>query len=102
MFVINISYTASADVVAVHRQPHIEWLQTAIDSGLIAVAGSKSTRDGGVLLSLVQDREYLEVELTKDPYAAAGVAAHQVTEVSVPMVARGLEQLMSQPLKTST
>jgi hypothetical protein len=26
----------------------------------------KSTRDGGVLLSLVQDREYLEAELAKD------------------------------------
>ncbi|MET3175846.1 UNVERIFIED_ORG: 2-polyprenyl-6-methoxyphenol hydroxylase-like FAD-dependent oxidoreductase/uncharacterized protein YciI [Arthrobacter sp. UYCu721] len=93
MFVINISYTVPADVVAVHRQAHIEWLQAAVDSGLIAAAGSKTTRDGGVLLSLVQDREYLEAELAKDPYATAGVAAHQLTEVNVPMVAGGLEQL---------
>ncbi|WP_426997967.1 bifunctional 3-(3-hydroxy-phenyl)propionate/3-hydroxycinnamic acid hydroxylase [Pseudarthrobacter sp. N5] len=93
MFVINISYTAPVDVVAAHRQPHIEWLQGAVDSGLIAAAGSKTTRDGGVLLSLVQDREYLEAELAKDPYATARVAAHQLTEVNVPMVAGGLEQL---------
>jgi 2-polyprenyl-6-methoxyphenol hydroxylase-like FAD-dependent oxidoreductase/uncharacterized protein YciI len=93
MFVISISYTAPADVVAVHRQPHIDWLQGAVDAGLIAAAGSKTSRDGGVLLSLVQDREYLEAELAKDPYATAGVAAHQLTEVNVPMVADGLEQL---------
>jgi 2-polyprenyl-6-methoxyphenol hydroxylase-like FAD-dependent oxidoreductase/uncharacterized protein YciI len=95
MFVINISYSAPAEVVADYRQPHIEWLQAAVDSGVIAAAGSKSTRDGGVLLSLVQDREYLEAELAKDPYAIAGVATHHLTEVSVPMVASGLEQLKS-------
>ena len=95
MFVISISYTVAADVVADYRQPHIEWLQGAVDSGLTAAAGSKTTRDGGVLLSLVQDREYLEAELAKDPYAAAGVAVHELTEVSVPMVASGLEKLKS-------
>lgn len=93
MFVINISYTAPADVVAVHRGAHVEWLQTAVDAGLIAAAGSKTTRDGGVLLSLIQNREYLDAELAKDPYATADVASYQLTEVNVPMVARGLEQL---------
>lgn len=95
MFVINISYTAPADVVAAQRQPHIEWLQAAVDSGIIAAAGSKATRDGGVLLSLVQDKESLEAELAKDPYATAAVAAHHLTEINVSMVASGLEQLRS-------
>jgi uncharacterized protein YciI len=93
MFVINISYTAHVDVVAQHRQPHVEWLQAAINSGVIAVAGSKATRDGGVLLSLVRDKQYLEAELNRDPYATARVASHHVTEVNVSMAANGLEQL---------
>lgn len=93
MFVINISYTAHVDVVAEHRQPHIEWLQASINSGVIAAAGSKATRDGGVLLSLVQDKQYLEAELKKDPYATAQVASHHVTEVNVSMAANGLGQL---------
>lgn len=95
MFVINISYTSPADVVAVHRGAHIEWLQAAVDAGVIAAAGSKTTRDGGVLLSLIQNREYLEAELAKDPYATTKVASYQLTEVNIPMVAEGLEQLQS-------
>lgn len=93
MFVINISYTAPADVVADYRQRHIEWLQAAVDSGVIAAAGSKPTRDGGVLLSLTEDREYLQEQLAKDPYSIAGVAEHTLDEAHMTLTAPGLEQL---------
>lgn len=95
MFLINISYAVPAQDVAAHRPAHIRWLQSAINSGLLAAAGSKSTGDGGILLSLVQDREYLEAGLAQDPYAIAGVASYELTEVHVPMVATGLERLQA-------
>lgn len=93
MFVVHIDYTAPAESVAPHRPDHVTWLQGAVESGLVSLAGSKSTRDGGVLLSQIQDPRLLSETLAQDPYVIHQVASHRIIEVDVPLAAPGLERL---------
>ena len=88
MFVVSIIYTAPADQVAVHRPGHIEWLKAAFGRGNMDLAGSKSTKDGGILLTNHPDRESLEAELDQDPYRFLRLATHEVIQFDATMTAR--------------
>jgi uncharacterized protein YciI len=85
MFVVSITYTAPADEIAAQRPGHIDWLQAAFERGNMQMAGSKSTRDGGILLTNHPDRPSLEAELEQDPYRIHNVATHSVVEFEATM-----------------
>lgn len=85
MFVVSITYTAPAEEIAAHRPGHVEWLKAAFARGNMELAGSKSTRDGGILLTRHSDRSSLEAELDQDPYRIHNVATHDVVEFDATM-----------------
>lgn len=88
MFVVSITYTAPLDQVAVHRQGHIEWLEAAFARGNMDLAGSKSTKDGGILLTNHPDRKSLQAELDQDPYRFLRLATHEIIQFDATMTAR--------------
>jgi uncharacterized protein YciI len=87
MFIVSITYTAPRPDIAVQRPAHIHWLKDAFTRGNFKIAGSKTTKDGGILLSDHPDRESLEAELDLDPYRIHNVAIHTVTEFEASMTA---------------
>lgn len=87
MFVVTITYTASPEEITVQRPGHIEWLKAAFARGSMQMAGSKSTRDGGILITTHADRPSLEAELGRDPYRIHDVATHDVVEFDATMTA---------------
>ena len=78
MFVVSITYTASEPHIAAQRPAHIQWLRYAFTRGNLKIAGSKTAKDGGILLSYHPDRDSLEAELDLDPYRIHNVATHTV------------------------
>ncbi|WP_159706569.1 YciI family protein [Arthrobacter sp. 18067] len=88
MFVVSITYTSPGELVASHRPAHVEWLKAAFARGSLDLAGSKSTKDRGLLLTTHSDRESLEAELDQDPYRIHNVATHTITEFDATMTSR--------------
>ncbi|MCO4251233.1 YciI family protein [Pseudarthrobacter raffinosi] len=86
MFVVSITYTATADQIAAHRPEHLEWLKAAFAGGRLESAGPKSTRDGGILLTSHPDRLSLDAELNQDPYRIHNIATHEVVEFEATMI----------------
>lgn len=87
MFVVDITYTSPHEEVAAHRPEHVKWLENAFTRGNFVMAGPKTTKDGGILLSSCQDKESLEAELAGDPYRVHGVATYEVVEFEATMTA---------------
>jgi uncharacterized protein YciI len=93
MFVVSLSYRVSQDIVDLHNEAHIAWLQKAFDDGVFVAAGRKVPRTGGLLLSRA-DRATLDASLAQDPYYTKGVAEFDVVEFHAGRVAPGFENLL--------
>ena len=87
MFVVSITYTASEPRIAAQRPAHVQWLRDAFTRGNFKIAGSKTTKDGGIVLSDHPDRGSLEAELDLDPYRIHNVATHAVIGFEATMTA---------------
>jgi uncharacterized protein YciI len=87
MFIVSITYTAPEPHIAAQRPAHVQWLKDAFTRGNFKIAGSKTTKDGGILLSDHPDRESLEAELDLDPYRIHNVATHTVIGFRATMTA---------------
>lgn len=51
MFIVSITYTAPEPHITAQRPAHIQWLKDAFTRGNLKIAGSKTMKDGGILLS---------------------------------------------------
>jgi uncharacterized protein YciI len=87
MFIVSITYTAPRPDISTQRPAHIQWLKDAFAKGNFKIAGSKTTKDGGILLSDHPDRRSLEAELNLDPYRIHNFATHNVIEFEASMTA---------------
>lgn len=87
MFIVSITYTAPGPEIAAQRPAHIRWLKDAFAKGNFKIAGSKTTKDGGILLTDHPDRKSLEAELDLDPYRIHNVASHTVIGFEASMTA---------------
>jgi uncharacterized protein YciI len=87
MFIVSITYTAAQPHVTAQRPAHVQWLTDAFIRGNFKIAGSKTTEDGGILLSDHPNRESLEAELDLDPYRIHNVATHTVIGFEATMTA---------------
>lgn len=93
MLVLSLTYIAPLDQVDRHITAHMEWVKAGYDSGMFLVSGRKDPRTGGVILAR-GERKAVEAHVATDPFAIAGVATYDVTEVVLSRTAPGLEGLL--------
>ncbi|AQW49185.1 MULTISPECIES: YciI family protein [Streptomyces] len=80
MFVLEITYTASADRVEAALPEHLVWVDDHFANGTFLASGPKNPRDGGVILALGDDRARIEEMVASDPFIVAGVGEYTITE----------------------
>jgi uncharacterized protein YciI len=98
MFVLELTYTAPADEVDALREAHMEWVDEHFEAGVFAISGRKDTRDGGVILAVGDDRDWIEAVVASDPFMQEEVGAYRITRFTVTRTARGLEEYRQQPV----
>lgn len=74
---VRLSYLKPLDEVDVHRPPHVDWLKTMADEGLMLLAGRTDPPSGGVLIFRGAKPE-VEALAATDPFVANGVASAEV------------------------
>lgn len=81
MIIASLTYKVPLEAVDNHLEAHREWLQEALSAGMLAVAGRKIPRTGGVLISTAPRADF-EACCARDPFAVHGVADYVFTEFS--------------------
>jgi uncharacterized protein YciI len=93
MFVVLITYTAPVERINELIPPHKAWMTEQYAAGTFLASGAQTPRTGAVILARGGDRKSLEVLLTQDPIAQAGLADYQVVEFAPTTTAPGFELL---------
>lgn len=91
MYVINLTYNKPMNEVNALFDVHIAWVQKYLFKGIFIAAGSKSPRNGGVILVKNISREELDQILIEDPYQQ--VADYSVLNVDVTLVNDNFSEL---------
>lgn len=80
MFVIDINYTASLDIINQHVDLHRKWLDAKFKEGILLCSGPKNPRTGGIIIALCNSREQVDNLIKEDPYYQNKVADYEITE----------------------
>lgn len=94
MFIVSLTYVAPLERVDAALSAHVAYLEEQYAAGVFLASGRKVPRTGGVILAKAGSREALDAVLARDPFALAGVATYDVTEMAVSKAAPGLELLI--------
>jgi uncharacterized protein YciI len=79
-FIIEITYTASMDVVSSITPLHREFLKKGYESGLLLMSGPQNPRQGGMVVARAASLQEIETFFANDPYALNKVAAYHFIE----------------------
>lgn len=82
MFIVDITYMASLDLIDEHLQAHRDFLETQYQKGVLLASGPKNPRTGGIIIALHAHRNELDEMLQQDPFFKAGLAHYEITEFS--------------------
>ncbi|RLM28017.1 hypothetical protein BIY26_04775 [Brenneria goodwinii] len=91
MFIINLTYHQSIDVVETHLENHIAWLKKYYAQGVFVASGRKIPRTGGGIFAKTMERSALESILSEDPFNA--VADYDIIEFAPSMTSKELDAL---------
>ena len=92
MLILSLTYVAPLEDVDRHIEPHMAWVKEGYERGWFLASGRKQPRTGGVILA-TGSRSEIEAFVRTDPFALAGVATYDITEVVLSRTASGLEAL---------
>ena len=80
MFVIDIQYKVSLNVVDEYVVAHRAWLDEKYTAGLLLCSGPKLPKTGGVIIALGDDIAQIQHMLQTDPFMQHGIGEYTITE----------------------
>ena len=93
MFIVNLTYKASLDVVDKYLEQHVEYLKVQYEEKNFIASGRKNPRDGGVILSKLDSKDKLQRVLEKDPFYIENLANYEIIEFFPTMTSKEFENL---------
>ncbi|GAA2048104.1 YciI family protein [Williamsia deligens] len=87
IWVIDLTYKASLDVVDRMRDAHLTVLADFAARGVVATSGPKSPRTGGVIVTHPVARAAVAALIAADPFALHDIADYVVTGTRPPTLA---------------
>ena len=79
-FVVLINYKVPFEQFEHVVPSHREYLQSAVDAGMVLLSGPRIPRTGGVVIIKADSESAARAFTDKDPYNLAGVADYQILE----------------------
>lgn len=80
MFIISLTYKVPLETVDQHLNNHIDYLNEQYELGNFQASGRKVPRTGGIILSILKDKQTLIAVLEKDPFKIHDLATYEVIE----------------------
>lgn len=83
MFVILCHYVKPLEEVDRYLNQHREFLKQGYEKNYFLASGPQQPREGGVILSLLQNKQELIEIMAEDPFHLHGVAEYQIIAFDV-------------------
>lgn len=80
MFIINLTYKVPLDQVDQYLSAHVQYLDEQYELGNFLASGPKIPRDGGIILSNIENKDLVWVAIAQDPFKINGIADYEVIE----------------------
>ena len=80
MFIVNLTYKVPLERVEELLEEHIQYLNHQYELGNFIASGRKIPRDGGIILSNMNEKAELQKVLDQDPFKSNDLADYQVIE----------------------
>lgn len=80
MYIISLTYKVPLEIVELHLNDHIAYLNLHYELGNFHASGRKVPRTGGIILSKVTDKLKLATILEQDPFKIHDLADYKITE----------------------
>lgn len=94
MFIIELTYNVPLKEVEKHLQKHIDYLNKQYEKGNFIASGRKQPRDGGIILSKMNNKADLVEVLSQDPFKVIKIAEYKIIEFIPTKVNSGYEALL--------
>jgi uncharacterized protein YciI len=92
MYTLIVNIT-KPDLVEAQRPPHNEWVKKYFENGLFLIAGPKTDKTGGVIITKPINKSDLEKILITDPYITEDVAEYEIIEFECKLTQQQLDFL---------
>ncbi len=81
MFIVSLTYIVPLCEVDAELNNHIEYLKKQYAKDYFCASGAKTPRtSGGVIFSMLSDKDLLESILDQDPFKIKGLANYDIIE----------------------
>ncbi|TVU59768.1 GTP cyclohydrolase [Vibrio atlanticus] len=94
MFIVSLEYQVPMEEVDRFIPEHVKFLNEQYELGYFQLSGRKKPRTGGVILSMLSNREQLDAILAEDPFHREGIAKYEVIEMLPTKASREFEFLI--------
>ncbi|MGB6129305.1 MAG: YciI family protein [Psychrilyobacter sp.] len=94
MFIINITYKVDIKMIDKYLEAHIDYLKEEFIKGTFITSGRKNPRDGGIIISNIENKIKLEMILDRDPFKINDLATYNIIEFLPTKVGKGYENLL--------
>ncbi len=96
MFIISLTYIVPLATVDLHMEAHIKFLNEQYTLGNFHASGRKTPRTGGVIFSMIKDREEMLNIINKDPFIFHKVSSFELIEFTPSKTCNELSYLLEQ------
>jgi uncharacterized protein YciI len=94
MFVVDLKYIVSLDVIDAAMGDHMKFLNKYYKLNTFVASGRKVPRTGGIILVLAKSREEVEKIINEDPFVINKLAEYSITEFRTSQVHPDLKNLI--------
>ncbi len=80
MFIVNVTYTRPLEEIELALEAHRDYLDMHIKTGLLATAGAKVPRSGGIIILTTSDKKIAEEFVENDSFMKLDLARYELIE----------------------
>ena len=92
MFIISLKYKTDLAEVDRYLSAHKDFLTKYFANNTFIAAGRKVPRDGGIIITVAENKTAVEKIIAKDPFKIADVADYTITEFIASTVNQNLNE----------
>lgn len=80
MFIVNVTYIQPLEEIELALEAHRDYLDRNIAEGIVATAGAKVPRSGGIIILTTKDKKVAEDFVENDPFMKLDLARYELVE----------------------
>jgi|SRR6185295_16306439 len=80
MFIVLVNYKKPLEIVDQYLAAHRNFLEEGYSKNYFLVSGPRNPRDGGVIISLLDNRDQLNEIIKQDPFYINSIADFNIIE----------------------